>query len=480
MPATLTARTRPLCVDLDGTLLATDILWESVVLLARTRPAKLFLLPFWLLGGKARLKRRLAQEVAPDPRTLPYRPEVLALLDAEHRCGRPLILATASDIGIARSIAEHLRIFTTVIGSDGTTNAAGVHKLRALQEHCAGTGFDYIGDSRADLPLWRAADGAIVVDPPRRLLARVTREARVRQVLRPARPGVRTFLRALRVHQWTKNGLLLVPVLLGHQLTDPGVLLRAAIAFIAFSLCASAVYITNDLLDLEADRAHPRKKNRPFAAGLLAIPTGLALVPALLALAFGLSVALLPPLFTAVLGGYLVVSTAYSLYIKRLLLLDVFLLAGLYTLRVLAGGVATAIVISPWLAAFSMFFFTSLAFLKRYSELRLLHERQMTATRGRDYAVADMDMLRSIGSASGYVSVLVLALYTNSVEVLELYPRPTALWLVLPVLLYWITRIWFLAHRGQVADDPILFTVRDRTSLVAGLVVAAVMIGASL
>ncbi len=479
MPATISAPPRPLCVDMDGTLVATDLLWESVLLLARERPLRLPLLPLWLLGGKASFKRKLAEQVVPEAASLPYREDVLALLRTEHAAGRDLVLATAGDRRVAQKVAEHLGIFSTVLASDGATNLSGARKVLALQKHVNGAGFDYIGNSRDDLPVWLAAKKSILVNPPSGVLRAAVRQATAHDVMRTPNNKARALIKALRVHQWVKNALLFVPLVVGHRLSDLNLVVTAVFAFVAFSLCASAVYIMNDLLDLEADRTHPRKRKRPFASGALAIPTGLALVPLLLGSAFLVGITLVSAEFTMVLGVYLALTTLYSVYIKRVLLLDVFLLAGLYTLRVLAGGIATSIPISPWLAAFSMFFFINLAFLKRFSELRLLRERQGNRTERRDYAVADMDLIRSLGPCSGYLAVLVLALYINGADTLSLYSRPVALWLLAPLLLYWVTRMWFFAHRGQMDDDPIVFTVRDRASYVIGMLVGAVMMWAS-
>lgn len=479
MPATMSAPPRPLCVDMDGTLVATDLLWESVLLLARERPLRLPLLPFWLVGGKAAFKRKLAEQVIPEAASLPYREDVLRMLRTERAAGRSLVLATASDSRIAERVAAHLGIFSSVLASDGGTNLSGVRKLSALRAHVNGAGFDYMGNSKDDLPIWREAEGAILVDPPADVLRAASRTATVQGVLQSRTSRAGAVVRALRVHQWVKNGLLFVPLVVGHRLAELDLVGRAVLAFAAFSLCASAVYVMNDLLDLEADRNHPRKRNRPFASGALAIPTGLMMVPLLLMGAFAISLTLVGSTFTIVLATYLALTTLYSVHIKRVLLLDVFLLAGLYTLRVLAGGVATSITISPWLAAFSMFFFINLAFLKRFSELHLLRERQQQRTERRDYAVADMDLIRSLGPCSGYLAVLVLALYINGADTLALYSRPAALWLLAPLLLYWVTRMWFFAHRGQMDDDPIVFTVRDRASYGIGLLVAVVMLIAS-
>ncbi|HET9439147.1 MAG TPA: UbiA family prenyltransferase [Longimicrobiales bacterium] len=470
----------PLCVDLDGTLVSTDILWESLIALVRHQPWALALLPAWLLGGKAHFKRKLAERIVVDPATLPYRDKVLDMLRAEHAAGREIVLTTASDAGPAQAIAHHLGIFSAVYASDGITNLSGSAKLDAIRKHVAGGRFDYIGDARADLVIWKAAREAILVDPSSRLLGEAKRHVRVDRVMRSESARLRALIRALRPHQWVKNTLLFMPLMLSHKLGNTAVFGQALIAFAAFSLAASSVYVTNDLLDLEADRAHPRKRRRPFASGALSIRTGVLLVPVLLGLAFTTAALFLPPLFTVGLVAYVVLSSAYSLYIKRLVLLDVFMLAGLYTLRVLAGGLATGIEISPWLAAFSMFFFTSLAFLKRYSELLLLGEHQQTQFHRRDYAASDMDLLRSLGSACGFVSVLVLALYINSPAVFELYERPSALWLVVPLFLYWVSRIWLFGHRGKVQDDPIVFAIKDPASYVIAVLIAAIMVLATL
>ncbi|HEX6559884.1 MAG TPA: UbiA family prenyltransferase, partial [Longimicrobiales bacterium] len=402
--ATLEA-TVPLCVDLDGTLLASDVLWESFLALVRQKPWLLPALPVWLLRGRAHLKRQLARHVSLDPASLPYDAELLEMLRAERAGGRELILATASDIGPASAVAAHLGIFSAVCASDGTTNNDGERKLAAIQAQVANGRFDYIGDSSKDLPVWRAARQAMLVDPSRRLLQQANKDAHVVRVFARKRAGAMALLRALRPHQWVKNTLLFVPLLLSHNLDREGLVVDGLLAFLAFCLSASSVYVTNDLLDLEADRGHPRKRLRPFAAGQLRIGTGVLMAPLLLVAAMTLAAVFLPPMFVAALVTYVVLSTAYSLYIKRVVLLDVFLLAALYTWRVLAGGVATGIVISPWLAAFSLFFFTSLAFLKRYSELLLLRNHQQHQFQRRDYAASDMDLLRSVGSASGFVSV---------------------------------------------------------------------------
>ena len=288
-----------------------------------------------------------------------------------------------------------------------------------------------------------------------------------------------SFLKAIRIHHWLKNTLLFVPLLTSHKVTEIGLVLQAGYAFMAFSLCASSLYIVNDIRDLEADRQHSHKRFRPFAAGLLDVKTGVVLALLLLAGACAITFLFLTPLFGASLALYVGLATAYTFYFKQVLIIDVLVLAALYTLRVLSGGIAVSVPVSHWLLAFSMFLFLSLAFLKRYSELRITQERHQMHVRGRSYAVEDIELIRSIGPTSGYLSVLILGLYINSQEVIPLYHHPAALWFIAPCLLYWLTRMWLLANRGEMTDDPLVFSVKDAQSYVVGFFVAAILVLAS-
>jgi 4-hydroxybenzoate polyprenyltransferase len=480
MAVTATNNARPLCVDLDGTLLATDVLWESLLIFLKNKPWHFLLLPLWLCRGRAFFKRQIAQRVTLSQDNLPYQDDVLSFVKEQQQAGREIVLATASDYLTVRSVAERLGIFSEVLASDGTINLSGRRKRQALEKRFGSKGFDYIGNAEVDLPIWQAAHQAILVHPSPRLLKQARQVSSVSRVFSARPRRIRSLLNALRVHQWVKNVLLFVPLLLAHKVADIERAFYMTCAFLAFSLCASSVYIINDLLDLESDRQHPKKKLRPFAAGQLQIKTGVFLVPLLLAAGFTISLLLLPPLFSAALAFYFVMTTAYSFHLKSLLIIDVLVLAGLYTLRILSGGMAVNVLISPWLLAFSMFFFLNLAFVKRYAELRMTQQRNQTQAQGRSYVVDDLALLRSCGPASGYLSVLVLALYVNSKEVVELYHTPTALWLVGPFILYWITRVWFLAHRGKLEDDPMVFTVKDPVSYAVGAIIVAVMVMASL
>jgi 4-hydroxybenzoate polyprenyltransferase len=460
---------------MDGTLIATDALWESLLILFKTKPLSVLLLPFWLLKGKAYCKRQLALRAKPNPVSLPYRENVLALLKKERAAGREIVLATAADEYVAQGVADHLGIFAEVFASNGETNLSGGRKLAVLQKYSGANGFDYIGDAEVDLPLWQAAQRAYLVEPSARLLDKARRVSSIGGVLTEKKKYFFSLLKALRVYQWVKNILLFAPLIMAHKVAESDRNLQALYAFVAFSLCASCVYIVNDLLDLEADRLHPHKRHRPFAAGTLPIKSGLLAAPLLLVSSFVLAATFLPLHFSILLGAYFALTTAYSFHLKRILLVDVLVLAGLYTLRIFAGGVATAVTISPWLLAFSMFFFLNLAFVKRFSELRLMQESKQAKSNGRGYVVGDIDLFRSIGPASGYLSVVVLCFYINSKEVVVLYKHPELLLLIGPFLLYWITRMWLWALRGKMSDDPIVFTARDPVSYVVGAIVAVIM-----
>ncbi len=459
--------TFPLVVDLDDTLIKTDVLYESTLALLRRNPFWIAMVVLWLLRGRLYLKTQLAQRVALDPALLPYRADLLEFLKAERAAGRSLILATATHERLAQPIADHLGLFDAVLATTDTVNLKGHPKADALVKRFGERGFDYVGDSASDMAVWAVARNALVVGN-----------------LTPATPVVQRFhrtaspwkgaLRAMRPHQWTKNALLFVPLLTAHQFMNPVAIGNVVLAFIAFSLCASSVYLLNDLWDLPADRAHPRKCRRPFAAGDLAICHGLLLIPLLLAAAFGLAL-LLTWQFLAVLAFYYACTVFYSFHGKSLLIIDVLLLAGLYTLRILAGDAALGQFTSFWLLAFSLSFFLSLAMVKRYAELAALPPT-VGDLKGRGYVRGDEELLRELGGGAGYGAVLIFALYIKSPEVSMLYQTPELLWLLCPLLLYWITRVWFITHRGLMHDDPIVFALRDRTSHVIGGITLVLML----
>jgi len=460
---TPTAEHAPLCVDLDGTLLRSDLLYESLLALLRTRPWQVWRLPFWLLRGKAHLKRKLAEAAPLDVTQLPYDERVLQLL--RDTPARPRVLCTASDLRLAQAVAAHTGVFEEVMASDGARNLSGAHKADALVERFAERGFDYAGNGDVDLHVWKRARRAWVVNASGRLAASAAGHCDVEHHLQGHPAPLRSWLRALRLHQWLKNLLLFLPLLASHRFLEPAPVLASLAAFVAFGLCASGVYLLNDLLDLPADRSHPRKRARPFAAGELSLLHGLLAAPLLTLAAFLLAAAVTPAFF-GVLLIYLGLTLAYSLWLKRIAMLDVVLLAALYTIRIIAGAAAIGSPLSFWLLAFSMFVFLSLAMLKRYTELAALLGEGRQAALGRGYGVEDLPLIQSLGASAGYCAVLVLALYIDSPESRALYSRPQVLWLICPLLLYWMSRVWVIAHRGGMNDDPVVFAARDRVSQV--------------
>lgn len=465
----------PLAVDLDETLVRTDLLWESILVLLRRNLLTAFLIPLWVVRGKAQLKHEVSRRAPPDVSTLPYNEELLAFLRQERSRGRRLVLATAADASLAARIADHLGIFERVFASRGGLNLKGAHKARILETEFGHKGYDYMGNGRSDLEVWARARSAFLVDPTPRLLRRAREVTRVNRVFHARRRSLGVLLRAIRIKHWVKNLLVLVPVFTAHRYGDLGLQTSALAAFGAFSLVASSVYVLNDLVDLENDRHHHEKRHRPFASGELSVAQGAAI--ALLLLIGGMVLALnLPIGFRSILITYWLLNLLYSLYLKRIVLMDVVLLALLYGTRVVAGGAATGIVISQWLVAFSVFIFLSLALAKRVSELRVIGENRSERSPGRGYLIGDLEQLASLGTSSGYIAVLVFALYINSPEVRILYAVPDALWLACPLLLYWTSRLWLLAHRGLLAEDPIVWVVRDRVSHMVGLAVASVML----
>ncbi len=468
----------PLCVDLDGTLLRTDSLLESFLLLVKKNPLHVLQALVWLLRGKAVLKAEIAARTRINPASLPYNRELLTWLGSERDCGREVWLCTAANETLAARIAAHLGIFEGVIASDSRANLAGGLKAQRLVERFGERGFDYCGNERRDLEVWRHSRGAIVVNGSETLVREARTRTAVLQIFSPLHRRFAAVLRALRIYQWSKNVLVFVPLLAAHRMAEPPSLLAAVLAFVAFCLCASSAYVLNDLLDLESDRAHPRKCQRPFAAGELPLAAGFALFPATLC-GGALVAAALPLKFQLALATYYGVTVGYSLFLKRFLLVDAVALAGLYTLRVIAGAMAVSVALSFWLLLFSVFVFLSLAFVKRYAELDALRRQQRLHALGRGYRVEDLALLQSFGTAAGYLSVLVLALYINSPDILPLYHHPKAIWVLCVLMLYWISRVWMTAHRGGMHDDPVVYALRDRVSLGIGLL-AAISIAAAI
>jgi len=463
----------PLCVDLDGTLIRSDLLIESVLALLAKQPLAIFSMFGWLLRGKAYLKKQVALRVEVDPSALPYNHEVLAWLD-EQRASRPVVLCTASDLKLAGPVAAQAGVFDDVIASDGDINLSGANKAKVLVDRYGDKAFDYIGNAPIDLAVWKHARSALVVEHGHALSAAAAKLAPVEHRFEIRRGGIRAWAKALRVHQWIKNVLVFLPLLASHRVLEIPAVAATFLAFLCFGLCASSVYLTNDLLDLPSDRQHHRKRHRPFAAGTLPLAAGPILAAVLLLAGFGLAFAVSRQ-FVLMLAGYYVLTTAYSFQLKRIMMLDVVVLATLYTTRILAGTAAIHSSPSFWLLAFSMFIFLSLAMVKRYVELLALQSSGKVKASGRGYDVDDIPLIQSLGASSGYLAVLVLALYVDSTASMKLYEHPHYLWMLCPLLLYWISRTWAIAHRGVMHDDPVVFAVMDRTSRIIGVIAAIIV-----
>lgn len=468
----------PLVVDLDGTLLKTDLLYEALFVLLATHPLAALRTPLWLKEGKAAFKARLADAVLLDLHTLPVNEAVLDLIQEARAAGRRVYLASASDHRYVQAFADHMGGFDGVYASDGVTNLGAENKARSLVELFGEGGFDYVGNSMADVPVWRVARTAYAVNASGSVVQAARQAAGDVRVVESQAPGITDYMRAMRLHQWAKNLLILVPGLAGHVFSA-GAFGNALLAFLSFSLCASSVYLLNDLLDLRSDRQHASKRRRPFAAGTVPLAHGMALFPALLLASLVLAL-LLSPAFVVVLAGYYALTLAYSLVLKRHLIIDVVTLSSLYGIRLVAGGVAFGVFLSEWLIAFSVFFFLSLALVKRVTELIARQRQGKGAPAGRAYTVEDLPVLEMLAASSGFVSVLVLALYINHPDVATLYNHPQFLWCGGLVLIYWLCRIMVLTHRGQMNDDPVIYAVTDRVSLLCGALVGVALAGATL
>ncbi len=464
---------RPLCVDLDGTLVKSDTLVDSLLVMVRTHPLDLVKVPGWIAQGKAALKAQVAERVSLNVAHLPYNKPLLAFLEQQHGQGRKLYLATGADTSLAVRVAQHTAIFDGVLASDGKTNLTGSNKLESFERHFPGSGFDYIGNARPDIPLLAAAGQAMVANPDGALTS-AARAGRFKVARRfdDRAPLIRTLRKALRLHQWAKNALIFLPLILAHS----GAMWRVVntvVAFLCFSLCASATYILNDLLDIEADRRHPRKRYRPFASGDLAAKTGVLIAGGFLVASLAAALAL-PLGFLVYLLLYLVTTLSYSFYFKRIVLIDVLLLSGLYTIRLLAGAAAARVPISPWLAGFSIFLFLSLAMVKRFSEMQNLRTAGAVPSNGRGYLISDIEQLRSFGTSAAYAAVVVFSFYISSLAGSKLYLHAQRLWLITPLMIFWLSRVWLLASRGEMDEDPVIFAVTDKPSLVIGFAVAAI------
>ncbi len=463
----------PLCVDLDGTLVRTDMLEEGLlVAVARLRLGGLV---GALLAGRAAFKRQVARAAAFDPASLPYNEDLLAWLREERAAGRRLVLATAADETVAQRIADHLGLFEAVIASDGIRNVKAAVKGAALAERFGAGGFAYAGNARSDLAVWQVAGTAVLVDAPAAVVAQVRAERTVERVFATRPPALLAMLEAMRPHQWVKNLLVFVPVFTAHAVGDLASWVGGVLAFLAFCATASSIYIVNDLLDVQADRAHDRKRLRPFARGALPLSQGVALAAGLMLLGLALAASCG---IAVVVGAYLLMSVAYSVHLKEQPLVDVFLLMLLYTIRIFGGGEATGHSLSLWLLAFSVFFFLSLAFIKRVEELQRAEAAGRRRVARRGYTTGDIAILQTFGVAAAFISALTLALFVQAEASAQRYAAPLLLWGIVPLLLFWQCRMWLSVARRYMHHDPIIYAVRDWVSWLTGGVMVLLLYAA--
>jgi 4-hydroxybenzoate polyprenyltransferase len=471
---------RYLVVDLDGTLIKSDTLWESLFLLARGFPGVLLKLPGWLLRGRAVLKRNIALTVRPDPAILPYRKEVIETIKSAKAEGKEIILASASDALVVSEVAARLNIFDFVIGSDGKKNLRGKAKLAEIVKITKGEPFSYFGDSNVDFEIWKSCRVAYAVSGISKKIIGDLSKAGIAVTAVPSGTNPALLFKAMRPYQWVKNVLVFLPLIMSHQFGDIQKYFQLFAAFCIMCLCSSSVYLLNDLFDIEADRRHPVKKDRAFASGSLPIAFGLTASFFLAVAGIGASLLTLPGTFTIAVMFYLAATFCYSTVLKGKLFADIICLALLYTLRILAGGEAVHVTVSAWLLTFSSFFFLSLAFVKRYVELLSRENKPGAMLDGRNYGVEDIPIVLASGISSSYLSVLVFFLYiANSKDVIQLYARPKALWLLGPVFIYWLGRVWFMAQRNKIDSDPVMFALRDPPSRVVAIISIVIVVFAA-
>ena len=462
----------PIVTDLDGTLVLSDTLVESVIRLIVQRPIYIILLPFWILFGRVAFKKKIAEKVTLDFSLLPYHKNFIKYLSNEKKKGRKLILATGAHKSIASLIAKQLDLFDCIHATD-EVNLTGKKKADLLIEKYGINGFDYAGNSSTDLHVWQVSRNAIAVNASPsvvkklRSIACESMDISFSENKTSYLGRIKSLFKAMRIKQWVKNCLIFTPLLLSQSYINAESVVQSIVAFIAFSICASSVYLLNDLVDLDSDRQHKYKKFRPFASGELDLSKGA--LASMVAFAIGFILAYsINELFFWSLGAYYLTTLFYTFKLKKLILFDIFTLAILYTFRLLAGGAAIEINLSNWLLSFSFFIFLSLGTLKRYVDVDLDNvmelDRKKIMSAGRGYIVADLIPLLVLGVSSGLISILIFLLYVSDPEVLLQYNSPHFLWLVGIALVYWISNIWFLANRNLILEDPVMFVLKEKNS----------------
>ncbi len=469
----------PLCVDLDGTLLRTDLLYESIIYLLKKNFFYIFIIPFWFLKGRYYTKYKLLQYVSPNVSSLPYNSEIIDFIKREKEKGRTITLVTASAQALAEKVANYLEIFDFVYASKDGINLVHQNKADFLIDRFGYKNFDYIGDSYKDIVVWENSNTAHIVTNDNNLINIVEQKTKIGKIFNIPKEGLSVYLKQIRVHQWIKNLLIFVPTFLAHK-TDFNNFLDLILAFFSFSFIASAIYVINDLADIESDRNHSTKKYRPLASGQMKILTSFKIIPILFILGFVLSLFTYNFSFVIILLIYTVITILYSFYLKKLYLIDIIILSILFTIRLFAGGIITNTTISPWLLSFTLFIFLSLGALKRYTELKGLLSSQKVKTKGRDYYIDEIPLLLNLGISTGIVSILVFMLYINNPDVSYLYNNPYYLYLIIPILLYWILRMWFEAHRGLMNDDPISYAIKDKVSIIIFILIIVIALIATI
>ncbi len=444
----------------------------------KLNPLLIFVVPFWLAKGKPYLKEEIDKRIDFNAELLPYNDELIEYVKQEKTKGREVYLVTASHISIANKVGKYLGIFDGIYGTEKGVNLKSKKKAEFLNNKFGVGNYVYAGDAKVDYNIWEHSGKAIVVSDSSSFIKQVESKFEVEKSFYDKKNLLKTIVKEIRVYQWVKNILLFLPLLLAHSISNVTMLTDVIIGFFSFSLSASFVYVLNDLLDLQSDRNHPRKRKRPLASGKLPIQIGIILVPILLVLGLSLSF-LVSFKFQIILIVYIVLTTAYSFKLKKIPMLDIILLATLFTTRIVAGAYAAEVYLSMWILAFSMFFFMNLAVLKRYTELLTMKKQNEIEAKGRGYTVEDMGLLLSIGPAAGFLSVLIFVLYINSSQATGLYNNTEILWLIAPIFLYWISRIWHLSVRGKMTDDPIVFTVKDKASYIVGILILAIVMFAA-
>lgn len=462
----------PIVADLDGTLINTDLLHESVILLLKKNPLFIFLFPVWLLKGKVYFKTKLHQFVQINFPLLPYNKPLLDFLHKESAGGRQVILATASLQANATEIAKVFPIFSLTHGTENL-NLKGKNKLDVLLKLYGKAGFDYVGNSYSDLSIFEASRYSFLVSADKILEKRAKKVSNLQYIWKSRKNTFKDYLKAIRAYQWIKNILIFVPLVTSHSF-NIGDFITTLEGFFAFNLVASSGYLLNDLLDLDSDRAHARKRFRPVASGNLSIPVACILAICVFSAGMFLA-AILNIQFLLMLASYFLLTLAYSLYMKKIALCDIFVLALLYSVRVIAGAILIGVSLSSWLVAFSTFLFLSLAFVKRYAELHRVADSAETTNKAREYSVSDLTLLQTMGIAAGFLSVIVFSLYLDSAEVALLYSRPKLMWIISFLFLFWISRVWLKAAHGEMTDDPIIYAVKDKTSYLLFLIIGVIL-----